>query len=178
MMHLEAPQYVAMEKAVADGQLLTALCNPQSSVFVLPSKNAGLGGFYKFIGYLGKSSFTERNQQLDLYVDSTARKKNLAYTDYNNWFSTIKHREGMIQTVKKINKQKPLLFICAELPFYGPQNEPLPSPFQSGNDWIIHLDLTSRLACYLLGKETVKIFSERVSANQLAEIPVIWPNLL
>ena len=170
---LEEPKYVALESSVNDGMLLHTFCNYKSHIYVLPAENSGPDGFYRYIAYLGKSSFTRHNQHGDIYVDSEARAKNLIYADINNWFKSLKTRAEILANYGESTKLNPILFICAEWPFYGPYGDEVPAPIKNGDNWVIHLDLRSRLACYLLGEEFVKAYKVLLSERQRTLIPII-----
>jgi hypothetical protein len=170
---LEPPKYVSLEGSVYEGMLAMTFGIDTSSTYVLPAEKSGLDGCYRFIGYLGKSCFTKQNNNGDVFVDSGSRKKNLVYTDLNNWFGSIDDREKLIEPFLDLNRSRPFLFLCAELPFYGPRTEELPmiEQIEDTNNWVIHLDLRSRLLYYLLGEVAVKKFSALVSEDQKRLIP-------
>ena len=74
----------------------------------------------------------------------------------------------------KLNETQPMLFICAEVPFHGPVSDELPKPRQSGRNWIFHLDMRSRLAHYLFGKQFVQGYVKLVSEEQKNLFPKVW----
>ena len=43
--------------------------------------------------------------------------------------------------------------------------QPAAAPIADGKNWVIHLDLSSRLTCYLLGKQMVEYLPEKVSVR-------------
>ena len=165
---LEPPKYLVLEDGV-DERLLETTCGVEdSNVYVLPAHKSGLDGCYRFLGVLAKSSFTEQNLAGDLDVDSGARKKNLLYTDPDKWFSSVRENRPWIANVLEDSKNKPMLFILTELPFYGPVDSTTPPPQQIAGTphWIIHVDLKSKLARYLFGVEFLSRFAIFVSELQ------------
>ena len=148
--NLEAPSFIFHERTVDDNYLAMTLFQETSPIYVIPADKSGLDGCYRFIGYLGRCSFTPQNLAEDCFISSIVE-----------------------------NKNHPLLFICGEFPFYGPLNTPLPRPKKTqDNNWIIHLDLRSRLTHYLLGPELMVYLNKYVSTQkqQLQQQKII-PNL-
>ncbi|KAI3661131.1 hypothetical protein MP638_000468 [Amoeboaphelidium occidentale] len=164
--HLPTPRFIAIEDSVDDGFFAMTCGKSESEFYVLPANKTGPDGFYRFIGYCGKSSFTKRGKQGHFYVSSNDRIANLKYTDLNEWYGSFANKETRIRPYLEMNSTSPFLFFCGEFPFYGSIRTKRPVMRKVGNNWVVRLDLTSRLGCYLLGKEAVEAISEWLPADQ------------
>lgn len=163
-MQLPRPKYICQEESLHSGKLQDALFGDTRQVYLLPAEMSGLDGAYCGVGYLGKTSFTVKSKKGGYFIGSRDREDNMKYTALDNWLGSIKHCESTLSSLKKSNVSTPLLLLCAELPFYGPAKVDLPKPEMRAGNCIEHLDLSSRLCCYMLGRNAVELFYRMLPA--------------
>jgi hypothetical protein len=120
---------------------------------------------------LGKGSFTGQNQARDFYVGNSTSLQNEVYTNVKKWLGSIKHKSW--SSFEEANKSHPVLFICGEWPFHGHNTKTLKPRQKSGENWVIHVDLSSRLGCYLLGPYAVGEFYRQLNATQKARVALV-----
>jgi hypothetical protein len=173
----DTPKYVAFERKVSDMLLETTFCDLNSNTYVLPAEKSGLDGCFRSICYLGKTSAVCRNLKDQQYVSSGERRENVLYTDLDEWFSGLpKQRAGLIRKFKHLNSKVPVVFFCSYFPFFGPSGESLPQIVNKGENIVVHVDLTSKLGCYMIGKECLQAWMMILSDadRKRVNVPEKW----
>lgn len=143
---LRAPKFVFRQKGKGpiDYSMMNFIWD--SHYYILPDKNLGPDGLWKFMSFNLKTS-------QGTHVSSEECKKNYKFTDIENWCKKddTKRRNNFKDILKKIH----LVHFQIEFPFSNPKNKK--KKVEKLHDrTIIHVDINSPWAKHIFGEEVLK----------------------